>query len=165
MKLKDQVCSLKLAKKLKELGVKQKSLFGYIEDSKCPTTGKERIRLEYINEKEAIKDGWHKYYSAFTSSELGEMLRAYELECVWFGAEGKWGAFQTGSSVDTIYANTEVNARVKLLCFLIENGLTNLNYKNEIRKAYKEGATIKGLAYLYEMTEPEIKKIINKIKR
>jgi len=38
----------------------------------------------------------------------------------------------------------------------------NLKEKEEIRKAYKEGATIKGLAYLYETNELEIKKIINK---
>ena len=38
----------------------------------------------------------------------------------------------------------------------------NLKEKEEIRKAYKEGATIEGLAYLFETNEPEIKKIINK---
>ena len=37
----------------------------------------------------------------------------------------------------------------------------NLKEKEEIRKAYKEGATIEGLAYLFEVDEPTIKKIIN----
>ena len=37
----------------------------------------------------------------------------------------------------------------------------NLKEKEEIRKAYKEGATIEGLAYVFEVDEPTIKKIIN----
>jgi len=38
----------------------------------------------------------------------------------------------------------------------------NLKEKKEIRRAYIAGATIEGLAYVFETNEPEIKKIINK---
>ena len=73
MKLEDQVCSLELAKKLKELGVKQESLFYwwfvrndmgddvFVSDTK-PVNGTE-------------------YWSAFTVAELGEMLPKYIVHC------------------------------------------------------------------------------------
>lgn len=59
MKLKDQVCSLESAKKLKELGVKQDSLW-YWET------------LRTTNYVLSLVKG--QGYSAFTVAELGEML-------------------------------------------------------------------------------------------
>lgn len=68
MKLKDQVCSLKLAKRLKELGVKQESLFYW---------------STYDNEWELITDEDRlidpddpefKYCSAFTVAELDNII-------------------------------------------------------------------------------------------
>lgn len=61
MKLENQVCSLELAKKLKELGVKQKSLFCWVYQDDI-----ERYELVYMP--------GHHWVSAFTASELGDML-------------------------------------------------------------------------------------------
>lgn len=72
MNLSDQVVSLELAKRLKEFGVKQDSLFYWhhylindwqiVIDEKCP--------IQSLTEKEN--------YSAFTVAELINMLRDWE---------------------------------------------------------------------------------------
>ena len=59
MKLEQHVCSLDLAKRLKELGVKQESLFWWGEITK---------------EVHYCKAGKPLHISAFTVAELGEML-------------------------------------------------------------------------------------------
>ena len=66
MELSKQVCSLELSKRLKELGVKQESLFVYDE-------GSDRV-IFLLNEKQRGKD-----VSAFTVAELCNMLRKEEL--------------------------------------------------------------------------------------
>jgi len=117
MKLEDQVCSLGLAKRLKELGVKQESYFYWLKD------GNEwRIFVSQSN----YTDG----FSAFTVAELGEML----------GAEVSFKKVQKdppefGVCVDYcqriqdpiqhhwVWADTESAARAKMLIYLIENGM------------------------------------------
>jgi hypothetical protein len=61
MNLEEQVCSLELAKRLKELNVEQDSLFCWINN--CDL---EYLPLE-IRNKNVV-------YAAFTVAELGEML-------------------------------------------------------------------------------------------
>jgi hypothetical protein len=61
MKLEDQVCSLEYAKKLKELGISQESLFCYTND----------YDLEFLPSE--IRN-CNICISAFTVAELGEML-------------------------------------------------------------------------------------------
>jgi hypothetical protein len=91
MKLENQVCSLELSKKLKELGVKQESLFYwcgkelygktmlnfYIETNDylfgCgATSGEPDIVPERI-----MKEDNEEIISAFSVAELGEMLPVY----------------------------------------------------------------------------------------
>ena len=79
IELKDQLSSLKLSKRLKELWVKQESFWwwtesisenGKITNSLCQNTGgKETIAFS----KRVLKCEY-SYYSAFTVAELGEML-------------------------------------------------------------------------------------------
>ena len=69
MKIEDQVCSLELSKKLKELGVKQDSIFYWING----------VITDINVSPEQTRNLWypaHSYtlYSAFTVAELGEML-------------------------------------------------------------------------------------------
>jgi len=65
MELEKQVCSLDFAKRLKELRVKQGSLFKWMKDS----SGQYFVRFE------SGVGTIHPYqYSAFTVSELGEMI-------------------------------------------------------------------------------------------
>lgn len=96
MKLENQVCSLELAQKLKNLGVRQESLFFWVKgDSfvgKCPDcqkagglipecaycggTGKDEKKYNYYlyPAKECWEDDRIKDCSAFTVAELGEIL-------------------------------------------------------------------------------------------
>lgn len=81
MNLSDQLCSLELAKKLKELGVKQESLFywgayenplsGIVSEETCPSDRWfifDSVDRVYKN----CPPDW--IYSSFTVSELGKML-------------------------------------------------------------------------------------------
>ena len=69
MKLEEQVVSLELAKKLKELGVKQESLFYYF---KGETFFKDKLHLVY--RKEVFGMEYVEMYSAFTVAELLNMI-------------------------------------------------------------------------------------------
>lgn len=111
MKLENQVVSLDLAKKLKELGVKQESLFNWYE---MPGRfgSKWRIRLS----RGFLK---HEYYAAFTVAELGEMLRPHLNKDIWLSGVGQ-------AMVDAQYMIDEANARARMLIYLLENKLINL---------------------------------------
>jgi len=136
MKIEDQVCSLELAKKLKELGVGQESLFHW-ED--CPNPKK------YGHSEWEIKNEWDTHFvnsgwgpAAFTVAELGEML-PYQIgevdkddegwmQC-WKDENGLW-AYQiimVGIALKHIVRDkNEADARAKMLIHLIENKLITL---------------------------------------
>lgn len=114
MKLEQQVCSLKLAKQLKKLGVKQESYFGwYLTYKKIWRIGD---MAEVMNHAKMVgitpAPQWEwDYYSAFTVAELGELLPE------WF--------CQLNNN-DIREKNTEANARAKMLIYLIENKIIEL---------------------------------------
>ena len=129
MKLEKQVVSLELSKKLKELGVKQDSLF-YWHTNKHGHP--EFIRQTKENEGSLTDLETH---SAFTVAELGEMLP--------FGAKSYVGSHSNDLKViiwvteyhsvsddwecgDEKFAKTEADARAKMLIYLIENKLIKL---------------------------------------
>jgi len=72
--LEKQVCSLDLAKRLKELGVKQESVWAWYET----TDRDDKPRLNRFDEHCTVctlpQQQWEEKYSAFTVAELGEML-------------------------------------------------------------------------------------------
>ena len=127
MELKKQVCSLELAKRIKELGVKQDSLCFYLD-------------YEDIRGVRLVVDEWqdakeYKTYSAYTVAELGEMLPDYltlnhnilqldilKIETDWV-INYRIGCAKAASI--GIRANTEADARAKMLIYLIENKLIN----------------------------------------
>ncbi len=124
MKLEQQVCSLDLAKRLKELGVKQESLF-YWEN----TVGQPDQTVWKVIPAERCNfiDQWLEYYSAFTLAELGEMLLAkyatqridaktpyYICWCLDYEDADSYTTKQTD-------AMSEADARAKMLCYLLEN--------------------------------------------
>lgn len=122
MNQEQQVCSLELAKRLMELGVKQESYFTWVgeelwdttmlSDYETPRTSRERI-------------------SAFTVAELGEMLPG--------NFNGLYTRFQKGLMGNRWFATlhkvngnrqqhqeeekTEADARAKMLIHLLENKL------------------------------------------
>jgi len=97
MRLEDQVCSLELAKRLKELGVKQESVFRW-----------KQHRLEYAGltaEPEDDACASCEWFSAFTVAELGDKIKRYELP--------------TWNSIDFWQGGTEANARaIKLIAYI-----------------------------------------------
>lgn len=107
MKLEQQVCSPELAKKLKELRVKQISHFVWSK----------KIDHEDWTLGTVWNGAMYEEYSAFTVAELGELLgdrmqsgynegRGYF--CNWKDAEQQW-------------AETEADVRAKMLVYLLEN--------------------------------------------
>lgn len=121
MKLEQQVVSLELSKRLKEFGVKQESLFFWNK------YGDKWLLDKHSNSDLDKNDG----YSAFTVAELGEMLpnfvesyKSHDDGFNWFcrrfvdGDISKYNALQT--------ANTEADARAKMLIYLLENKLITL---------------------------------------
>ena len=121
MRLEDQVCSLGLAKRLKELGVKQESYFfyeWYSDDSHRLTCKCEWIHVQTTK------------ISAFTSAELGEMLPDFIIKdgCDCYIKSQKKGdeykIYIDGLvKVSIFFDKNEADARAKMLIYLIENGL------------------------------------------
>lgn len=112
MKLEDQVCSLALAKRLKELGVKQDS-YAYYHRNHAGWV----IRLD----RENIGVDWadNEIVSSFTVAELGEILdfRNYPVRdrnrwVLTFNTKTLWSG-----------AWTEADARAQMLIYLLEKGL------------------------------------------
>lgn len=73
MKLENQVCSVDLSKKLKSLGIKQESLYGWtvvgkLKQDETKSSLAATLKIATFNSKNI------PYYSAFTAAELGEFL-------------------------------------------------------------------------------------------
>lgn len=151
MKLEDQVCSLELAKRLKELGVKQESLFYWYKDSIDIDEFNWELGVVAVNiqEKEALHGfGYGKrgldvvhglrdfnaaepdYVSAFTVAELGVMLGPILPALRDYGNSERigdcWKATLPEGGEYTLGLServTEANARAKMLVYLLENDL------------------------------------------
>lgn len=118
MRLESQVCSLELAKRLKELGVKQESLFYWHHEN-----GKDYV--SYADPSFCLCP--YEKISAFTVAELGELLPAGMLSS---RAKDNTGWYiQVITPVDKwniMYAcETEADARAKMLIYLSGNNLWN----------------------------------------
>jgi hypothetical protein len=136
MKLEQQVTSLELSKNLKELGVKQESLF-YWEGLQTDVD-KMRWRINRAN-----KNHNPCKYSAFTVAELGEMLpfkiifgdavlwleTSKFLLCWTVQYTGVAGTLKNPCVMDEpikTRAKTEADARIKMLMYLVEKKLVTL---------------------------------------
>ena len=121
MELTNQVCSLELSQRLKELGVKQGSLFYRFQGE-----GHQYIFCKYYEQYSPhvdldINDG----YSAFTVSELGKMIPKYLNFNIEFDNSGKWMIhFCVNKDDHAISFNDENLASLiaKTLIYLLENG-------------------------------------------
>lgn len=124
--LDQQVCSLDLAKRLKELGVKQldNSLWAWTEvaqhekDELGRPKWKYEVRANYFQAD-------IEFIAAFTVAELGEMLpQGYEFE-FYHTVRGphRLDYKEFNHSKHWVEADTEANARAKMLIYLIEQGI------------------------------------------
>ncbi len=126
MKLENQVTSLEISKKLRELGVKQDAVFSWgIKKWK----GKKAKHELCWNTKTL----YHDQISAFTVAELGEMLpcliqiKEHENELTtWkrhdFQSVGYKAVYISEITI-AFSADTEADARGKMLIYLLENKL------------------------------------------
>lgn len=133
MTLEQQVCSLELAKRLKKLGVKQESLFWW---------------LDYKDERTPILSVWNgdastQCWFAFTVAELGLLLPWY-IESRFLEDADKWLKIEKDENVDgsvrwnisyqdemgtdlfDVFDSSEADARAKMLIYLIENKIITL---------------------------------------
>lgn len=134
LSLEQQMCSLEYAKKLKELGVKQQSLFyWYSKDIDKDSYG--ICYTKGVGLKDARVD-----YSAFTVAELGELLpmeiqikntkywyatgKTYKDDKYYLEHEVSYGDSFTCFRLER--GNTEANARSKMLIYLIENNIMEI---------------------------------------
>ena len=126
MKSEDQVVSLELSKRLKELGVKQESYFFWVN----PELTVDNV-TQLLNENERFIDHHPDlYFSAFTVAELGELLPV-NINDHYFTShrcarEGWWVMYSTGvieHNKHEYWAKSEADARAKLLLGLIEQGI------------------------------------------
>lgn len=123
MHIPDQICSLELSKRLKELGVKQESLFYRFQGQGYQYIFCKEYEQYSPHVNLDIKDG----FSAFTVAELGTLLPAWfdsakrkddDYICRYFEKE------QDKSYCS--FSEKEADARAKLLIYLLENKLMEL---------------------------------------
>jgi hypothetical protein len=142
MNLGQQVVSLALARRLKELGVKQESYFAWYEERYA---GDVQIELAGQNDTgpfrfrdcaDLTSGAEHRtFYAAFTVAELGDLLPAgypsghTALEepdkkwiCHWYRTP-KASRAEDEAKPSSTYAHTEADARAKMLICLIEHNL------------------------------------------
>lgn len=122
MKLEDQVCSLDLAKRIKELGVKQESCFWWVQsqiNNKWVIEREELAKLDIFGESAV---------SAFTVAELGELAKGF---LYTHKITNTWVCYT--SKIPMIIAtkifiedDNEANSRGKMLVYLLENKLITL---------------------------------------
>ncbi len=131
MKLEDQVCSLELSKRLKELGVKQDSLFYRFGDERQQYIFCKYYEQYSPNVNLNMADG----YSAFTVAELGEMLPRgicqYDKLNSIYEPEFKTYAVFLPDTKHIITDYNEANARAKMLIYLLEKKIIDKERVNE----------------------------------
>ena len=119
MDLKKQLVSLELAKQLKDLGFKQKSIWYYAihQDG----MNEDWILLEKSECFKKDNNFYDDYSPAFTVAELGEIFQKLEIDdpLPWY-TDTKWWWYKDKNPMSV---KTEANARAELIIYLKENNL------------------------------------------
>lgn len=133
--IQNHITSLELSQKLKELGVPQRSEF---EWSTTESGNNISLGTTLTPDHPNYKSPFYKSYSAFLSSELGEMLpfevtlkeksyliqtRFYEEYNIKKYSIAYWNHKDGKHLTNSKKELKEVNARAKMLIYLIENKL------------------------------------------
>jgi len=129
MKLKDQVTSLELSKKLKELGVEQESLWYWVHPWQKHKYVEDKSRWILTTNYLSSRINGRTCISAFTVAELGEMLPEvlqYEGEILRLLSRCKnyisYEQPDRGTCLNQ-YGKSESNARATMLIYLKEEKL------------------------------------------
>ena len=157
--LEKQCCTIEQAEKLYELGVEQNSTFYY-----CPNPNGEQLNpisnllgnfivdgntFVFSGENirfNAVEGNYENTYSAFNSTELGEILSWFDFDAFGFSVfmtfchekdsvygKNRWDcAFRNASKFSNpdIHKPTEAQARAEMLIFLLENKHWDVNEIN-----------------------------------
>lgn len=137
MKLENQVVSLELSKKLKGIGVEQKSYFYWYEIKKERWEIWDPIHLMQVwEDKSTCRDGKPlTSISAFTIAELGEMLPHlifFDNYCYYLEINkiiDSWEILYVGIN-DSLHISKDINqanAYARMLIYLIENKLIKID--------------------------------------
>ena len=126
MKLEHQIVSLELANKLKELGVKQESLFYWYESNHSIVASDIGKLFWYVTYKDDTALRNEKRVSAFTVAELGEMLPDFYETYRNGNPDIGWSCREKAMSEIYTFGKTEADARAKMLIYLLENKLITL---------------------------------------
>lgn len=120
MRIEDQVCGLELARKLKELGVKQDGYFFWMKLNKPVIEWILAINNQHLDQDKGD-------VSAFTVAELGEMLPEYlsiNGETFYYRAYKNQVTYHHPKMCEIVVGgDTEADARAKMLINLIERGI------------------------------------------
>ena len=128
MKIEEQVVSLELAKRLKELGVKQEILFAWRY-----TKGRGNNSVIATHAVPEPNDFWD-HYNAYNVAELGKMLPVFTSAkgTKWFHVQW-YDPYLPAVMRDDIAkhrtekSDTEANARAKMLTYLVENQIVSVS--------------------------------------
>lgn len=137
MTLEQQVTSLDLSRRLKELGVKQKSLFWWSENEHDRYTGWVVFyKDEVLGTEERFSVDKEVHISAFTVSELGEMLPGAIVTWSFADKSGCGVQFNVSllgnkrpyvnSKLIEEHSDTLPDAMAKMLIYLVENKLISV---------------------------------------
>lgn len=116
MELKEQVVSLALARRLKEMGVPQESLFSWV------ITFTTNYHISYTEgDKSLLPQERNDCYSAFTVAELGQLTIGKTVSFFHANFE-KWacGMRDTEDHCPIFLEATEADARARMLLHLLE---------------------------------------------
>lgn len=131
MKLEDQVVSLELAKRFKELGVRQESIFFWGVRDEEQGGAWELWEVHRALDERRQNDPSFKFVATFTVAELGEMLPPHYMTIKSRDIENLWHCNDINDFIAPdfkkgILEHTEAAARAKMLIYLIENKLITL---------------------------------------
>lgn len=127
MKLENQVCSLELSKKLKELGAEQDGYYIWYKHKDLEQQFQINPKGYQIHPKQG-DNKFIEWYSAFTVAELGEMLpndkiRIFKMNDRFFVESYEIDNLEFSNAGERFVDKSEANARAKMLIYLIENKL------------------------------------------
>lgn len=142
MKIEDQVCSSEPGKKLKELGVKQDSVFFW-----CRIRDLETDYIDIMRERDiCVKENDYSVEiicSAFTVAELGEMLPDWvDFTQKYHNSSSIWYRCFIKEPTMWIDENKEADVRAKMLIYLLSedcyyDDLEFLKWRNSITNSRK----------------------------
>jgi hypothetical protein len=136
MKIEQQVCTLEQAKRLKELGVKQESLFyHYVTYSQKDgqSMGIFYTKADAEKKQHEYRYNWNcptELFSAYTVAELGEILPSshYSTNNEYLG----WRCYNgDNKEIINVYANNEAECRAAAIIHLLEQKIITVEEINK----------------------------------